>query len=143
MKLDNNGRDPNMRRRLDGQEMLHRDEQVARLREQGVPFRVIAARLGCSLGSVQKALRRVQARRADRALAGRPMTWMRSRWGRSGSSGSMRWIGDLSCSPMREASGSICWTCIGMAALMVGRCSPMLSASWRPLVGAEGAFNRR
>ena len=59
-----------MRRRLDGQAMLHRDEQVATLREQGVSFRVIAARLGCSLGSVQKALRRVQARRADRALAG-------------------------------------------------------------------------
>ena len=62
-------RDPNMRRRLDGQEMLDRDEQVARLREQGVPFRVIAARLGCSLGSVQKAVRRVQARRAERVLA--------------------------------------------------------------------------
>ncbi len=59
-----------MRRRLDGQAMLHRDAEVARLREQSVSFRVIAARLGCSLGSVQKALRRVQARRADRALAG-------------------------------------------------------------------------
>ena len=58
-----------MRRRLDGQEMLDRDEQVARPREQGVPFRVIAARLGCSLGSVQKAVRRVQARRAERVLA--------------------------------------------------------------------------
>jgi len=36
-------RDPNMRRRLDGQQMLDRDELVATLREQGVPFRVIAA----------------------------------------------------------------------------------------------------
>ena len=62
-------RDPNMRRRLDGQEMLDRDEQVATLREQGVPFRVIAARLGCSLGSVQKAVRRAHARRAERVLA--------------------------------------------------------------------------
>jgi hypothetical protein len=69
MKLENNGRDPNMRCRLDGQAMMDRDEQVARLREQGVPFRVIAARLGCSLGSVQKAVRRVQARRADRTAA--------------------------------------------------------------------------
>ena len=34
-----------------------------------MPFRVIAARLGCSLGSVQKAVRRVQARRAERVLA--------------------------------------------------------------------------
>jgi hypothetical protein len=62
-------RDPNMRRRLDGQEMLDRDEQVATLREQGMPFRVIAARLGCSLGSVQKAVRRAHARRAERVLA--------------------------------------------------------------------------
>jgi hypothetical protein len=62
-------KDPNMRRRLDGQEMLDRDEQVATLREQGVPFRVIAARLGCSLGSVQKAVRRAHARRAERVLA--------------------------------------------------------------------------
>jgi lambda repressor-like predicted transcriptional regulator len=61
--------DPNTRHRLDGQEMLERDERVARLREQGVPFRVIAVRLGCSLGSVQKAVRRVQARRAERVLA--------------------------------------------------------------------------
>ena len=62
-------RDPNMRRRLDGQQMLDRDELVATLREQGVPFRVIAARLGCSLGSVQKAVRRANARRAERVLA--------------------------------------------------------------------------
>ena len=69
MKPEDDGSDPCMRRRLDGQEMLDRDEQVARLREQGVPFRVIAARLGCSLGSVQKAERRVQARRAAWVLA--------------------------------------------------------------------------
>jgi DNA-binding CsgD family transcriptional regulator len=69
MELENNGRDPNTRRRLDGQAMMDRDEQVARLREQGVPFRAIAARLGCSLGSVQKAVRRARARRADRASA--------------------------------------------------------------------------
>jgi len=69
MKPEDDGRDPNMRRRLDGQEMLDRDEQVATLREQGVPFRVIAARLGCSLGSVQKAVRRAHARRAERVLA--------------------------------------------------------------------------
>jgi len=46
------------------QEMSERDEEVARLRERGVPFRVIAKRLGCSLGSVQKAVRRVEASRA-------------------------------------------------------------------------------
>lgn len=62
-------RDPNGRRRLVGQEMLDRDEEVARLREQQVPFRVIASRLGCSLGSVQKTVRRVQARRAEQVLA--------------------------------------------------------------------------
>jgi lambda repressor-like predicted transcriptional regulator len=62
-------RNPNTRHRLDGQEMLERDERVARLREQGVPFRVIAVQLGCSLGSVQKAVGRVEARRAERMLA--------------------------------------------------------------------------
>lgn len=39
-------RDPNVRRRLDGQEMLGRDQEVARLRELNVPFREIAKRLG-------------------------------------------------------------------------------------------------
>jgi hypothetical protein len=63
-------RDPNGRRRLDGHAMLERDEQVAKMREQGVPFRVIASRLGCSLGSVQKALGRAQARRAEDSVPG-------------------------------------------------------------------------
>jgi IS30 family transposase len=38
--------------------------QVAALREQHVPFRAIASRLGMSLGSVQKSLRRWQQRQA-------------------------------------------------------------------------------
>lgn len=62
-------RSPNTRRRLDGQEMLERDEEIARLRERGVSFRAIALRLGCSLGSVQKAMRRVQARNAELTAA--------------------------------------------------------------------------
>jgi hypothetical protein len=50
--------DPSIRRRLDTQDMRERDAEVARLRRQRVPFRVIAARLGMSLGSVQKSVRR-------------------------------------------------------------------------------------
>ena len=123
-------RDPNMRRRLDGQEKLDRDEQVARPREQGVPFRVIAARLGCSLGSVQKAVRRVQARRAERVLAA-PAGVDDEPVGRCGSPWSMSSTSESSCSPTSVASGSICSTCIGMAALMGWRCSVMRAASWR------------
>jgi hypothetical protein len=55
-------RDGNIRRRLDGQEMMERDAEVARLRQQSVSFRVIAARLDMSLGSVQKAVDRVKRR---------------------------------------------------------------------------------
>jgi hypothetical protein len=50
--------EPGARRRLDTQEMRERDAAVARLRRQRVPFRVIAERLGMSLGSVQKSVRR-------------------------------------------------------------------------------------
>jgi hypothetical protein len=53
------------RRRVDGDTQLKRDSQVAALREAHVPFRVIAKRLGMSLGSVQKALRRWQRRQAE------------------------------------------------------------------------------
>ncbi len=60
-------RDPNMRRRLDGQEMLGRDQEVARLRELNVPLREIAKRLGCSVGSAQKAVERIKRRRAEAA----------------------------------------------------------------------------
>lgn len=59
--------DPNVRRRLDGQEMLGRDQEVARLRELNVPFREIAKRLGCSVGSAQKAVERIKRRRAEAA----------------------------------------------------------------------------
>jgi hypothetical protein len=58
-------KDPNDRRRVDGDMQLKRDAQVAALREAHVPFRVIAKRLGMSLGSVQKALRRWQRRQAE------------------------------------------------------------------------------
>ena len=56
--------DPNDRCRVDGDTQLKRDARVAELRAAQVPFRVIAARLGISLGSVQKALRRWQERQA-------------------------------------------------------------------------------
>jgi hypothetical protein len=49
---------PGTRRRLDDEAMAARDAQIARMRAAHVPFRVIAARLGCSVGSVQKSLRR-------------------------------------------------------------------------------------
>ena len=55
-------RDPTDRTRLDGEAMRERDDRVAALRRQGVPFRVIAARLGMSLGSVQKSVRRTNAK---------------------------------------------------------------------------------
>jgi hypothetical protein len=57
-------KDPNDRRRLDGDTALKRDAQVAALREQHVPFREIGRRLGMSLGSVQKSLRRHVQRQA-------------------------------------------------------------------------------
>ena len=59
-------RDPGARSRLDGQAMRERDEQVAKLYRAGVPFRAIAARLDMSLGSVQKAVQRIQAGRSPR-----------------------------------------------------------------------------
>lgn len=52
--------EPTARRRLDGEEMLRRDEQIARLRARGVKFRVIAARFNMSIGSVQQSLKRTQ-----------------------------------------------------------------------------------
>lgn len=55
-------RDPSARGRLDGDAMIKRDREVARLRRQGVPLRVIAARLGMSLGSIQKSVRRNASR---------------------------------------------------------------------------------
>jgi len=64
-------KDPNDRRRVDPQAMRNRDAEVARLRRQGVPFRVIGERLDMSLGAVQKAVRRAQKReRLAAALAG-------------------------------------------------------------------------
>ncbi len=53
---------PNIRQRLNGQEMPERDAEVARLRQLGESFRVIAKRLGCSVGSVQKAVGRIKRR---------------------------------------------------------------------------------
>jgi hypothetical protein len=53
-----------VRLRLAGHEMMERDAEIARLRHQDVPFRVIAERLRCSVGSVQKAVGRVSKRRA-------------------------------------------------------------------------------
>jgi DNA-binding CsgD family transcriptional regulator len=60
-------KDPNDRRRVDGDTQLKRDAEVARLRDAHVPFREIGRRLGMSLGSVQKALRRYQMRQAQLA----------------------------------------------------------------------------
>ncbi|EJO88055.1 hypothetical protein MCOL_V214034 [Mycobacterium colombiense CECT 3035] len=50
---------------MDGHEMMERDAEIARLREQCVSFRGIAERLGCSLGSVQKAVGRINRRSAS------------------------------------------------------------------------------
>jgi hypothetical protein len=55
---------PNGRRRVDRDTQLKRDEEIARLRQAKVPFREIARRLGCSLGSVQLGLARWQERQA-------------------------------------------------------------------------------
>jgi transposase-like protein len=44
------------------------DARVAELRRAGVPFRVIAARLDMSLGSVQKSVRRTREAKRDKAL---------------------------------------------------------------------------
>ena len=63
--------DPNDRRRIDAEAQRDRDAEVAKLRRQGVPFRVIAARLGVSLGCVQKAVRRAQ-QFADAVATGEP-----------------------------------------------------------------------
>lgn len=57
----------NVRRRLDGHEMMLRDAEIARLRGEGVSFREIARRCGCSLGSVQKAVARINKRWASSA----------------------------------------------------------------------------
>jgi DNA-directed RNA polymerase specialized sigma24 family protein len=51
-------RDPEHRRRLPTQEGLERDARVARLRRRGWSYREIARVLGCSLGAVQKSVRR-------------------------------------------------------------------------------------
>jgi DNA-binding NarL/FixJ family response regulator len=51
-----------MRRRLDGDQMMARDREVARLRRQGVSLRGIAERLGMSLGSVRLAVKRTSRR---------------------------------------------------------------------------------
>jgi DNA-binding CsgD family transcriptional regulator len=58
MIFENDGKDPTARRRLSAEAMLRRDIEVVRLRQQGVTFRAIAARLGMSVGSVQKAVLR-------------------------------------------------------------------------------------
>jgi DNA-binding CsgD family transcriptional regulator len=54
-------RDPDYRRRLDAEAMRERDARIAKLLRSRVPFRVIAARLGMSVGSVQKAVARIRA----------------------------------------------------------------------------------
>ena len=53
-------KDPNDRRRIDAEAQRERDAEVARMRRANVPFRVIAARLGTSLGAIQKSVRRSQ-----------------------------------------------------------------------------------
>jgi hypothetical protein len=53
--------DPNDRRRVAPERQRQRDAEVACLRRANTPFRVIAARLGMSLGAVQKSMRRHQA----------------------------------------------------------------------------------
>jgi DNA-binding NarL/FixJ family response regulator len=58
-------RDPTVRRRLPTEDMMRRDAQIARLLRAGLSYRQVAARLGCSLGSVQKSVRRTRdAKRA-------------------------------------------------------------------------------
>jgi cyanate lyase len=59
--------DPTVRRWADRDTMLKRDAEVARSRALDVAFREIGRRLGMSLGSVQKALRRYQQRQAELA----------------------------------------------------------------------------
>jgi biotin operon repressor len=54
--------DPTIRRRLDWEAMLRRDEQVAALRREGVSLRKIGAELGMSLASVQLAMKRIEKR---------------------------------------------------------------------------------
>ena len=61
-------RDPNDRRRVDAETQHNRDAEIARLRRQDVPFRVIASTLGVSLGAVQKSL--IRSRKLAAALAG-------------------------------------------------------------------------
>ena len=58
-------RDPNARRRVDGQAQRDRDAEVARMRGDRVPFRRIAEELNMSLGGVQESLRRSQKRRSE------------------------------------------------------------------------------
>jgi DNA-directed RNA polymerase specialized sigma24 family protein len=48
------------------EEMRARDAEVARLIRAGVSYRAVAARLGCSLGSVQKSLARTKQRVAEK-----------------------------------------------------------------------------
>lgn len=52
-------------RRLNGRELMERDGEIARLREQEVSFRDIAEQLGCSVGSIQKSMRRNDALARD------------------------------------------------------------------------------
>jgi DNA-directed RNA polymerase specialized sigma24 family protein len=53
-------RDPEDRPRLPSEAMMRRDAQVAQLRRRGLSYRAIARVLGCSLGSVQKSVRRTR-----------------------------------------------------------------------------------
>jgi hypothetical protein len=53
-------RDPDTRSRLDGEAMAQRDTQIAALIAAHTPYRVIAGRLGISMGSVQKAVARLR-----------------------------------------------------------------------------------
>jgi DNA-binding CsgD family transcriptional regulator len=61
VRSENDGKEPAVR--LTGEALMRRDDQVAALRGQGLSFRQVARRLGCSLGSVQQSVRRVAQRK--------------------------------------------------------------------------------
>ena len=63
--------DPESRRRVDPETQRERDAEIAELRRQGAPFRVIAQRMGMSLGAVQKSVKRAQ-KLSDAPATGEP-----------------------------------------------------------------------
>lgn len=66
-------RDPGSRQRLDREQMRERDDKIAKMLKQHVPYRTIAARLNMSLGSVCKAVNRINHPR-PRGSSERPST---------------------------------------------------------------------